>query len=122
MNDKKVLLDFFQVLDDGFFEKQTPETFQKVCDIKIKGLLNLDRITRQDWRESLDWFVAFSSIAAGFGNIGQTNYSFANSAMERVMEKRHDDAVPGRLLHPYWNNSDKRIEIPQSVVQNNILK
>lgn len=39
-------------------------------------------------------FVVFSSVASGFGNVGQSNYAFANSAMDRLCEQRR-----GRGLH-----------------------
>lgn len=40
-------------------------------------------------------FVAFSSVSCGRGNAGQSNYAYANSAMERVCEKRRYDGLPG---------------------------
>lgn len=43
----------------------------------------------------LSFFVAFSSVSCGRGNAGQSNYGFANSAMERVCEKRRHDGLPG---------------------------
>lgn len=38
--------------------------------------------------------MAFSSVSCGRGNAGQSNYGYANSAMERVCEKRHYDGLP----------------------------
>lgn len=43
----------------------------------------------------LSYFVAFSSVSCGRGNAGQSNYGYANSAMERVCEKRRYDGLPG---------------------------
>lgn len=43
----------------------------------------------------LDYFVAFSSVSCGRGNTGQSNYGFANSAMERICEQRRHDGLPG---------------------------
>jgi fatty acid synthase len=40
-------------------------------------------------------FVLFSSCTAGRGNAGQTNYGWANSAMERVVEQRRHDGYSG---------------------------
>lgn len=37
----------------------------------------------------------FSSITSGRGNSGQTNYGWANSTMERVIEQRRYDKLPG---------------------------
>jgi fatty acid synthase len=47
--------------------------------------------------ESLDWFVAFSSVSCGRGNVGQSNYGLANSFMERICEHRKMDGLPGKL-------------------------
>jgi len=43
----------------------------------------------------LSYFVAFSSVSCGRGNAGQSNYGYANSAIERVCEKRRYDNLPG---------------------------
>lgn len=42
--------------------------------------------------------MAFSSVSCGRGNAGQTNYGFANSAMERICEQRRHDGLPGGPL------------------------
>ena len=81
------------MLEDGLFSQQTPETFKAVCKAKIFGIENLDKLTRE--RYHVDWFIAFSSLAAGFGNIGQSNYAYANSYMERVIEQRQTDNIIG---------------------------
>ena len=78
-------------------ENQTQETFQKVCQPKITGTMNLDHVTRECCKDELDWFVVFSSIVSGYGNVGQSNYGFANSCMERIIEKRKLDGFPGIL-------------------------
>lgn len=52
------------------------------------------RVTREACPE-LDYFVVFSSLSCGRGNMGQTNYGFANSTMERICEKRQQDNLPG---------------------------
>lgn len=82
------------VLRDAMLENQTPELFQDVNKPKYNGTLNLDRATREACPE-LDYFVAFSSVSCGRGNAGQTNYGFANSAMERICEQRQHDGLPG---------------------------
>lgn len=42
----------------------------------------------------LDHFVIFSSLVSRQGNPGQSNYGFANSAMERLCELRQADGLP----------------------------
>nr|XP_006825449.1 PREDICTED: fatty acid synthase-like [Saccoglossus kowalevskii] len=86
------------VLKDGLFENQTPQTFQSVCAAKYVGAYNLDQATRKLCAESMDWFVVYSSIVSGRGNAGQTNYGFANSAMERICEKRYYDGYPALAI------------------------
>ncbi|ESO84944.1 hypothetical protein LOTGIDRAFT_235996 [Lottia gigantea] len=86
------------VLRDGFMENQTLENFQKVCEPKVKGTSNLDKVTREMCKDSLDWFVVFSSVSCGRGNPGQANYGFANSFMERICEARKQDGLPGLAI------------------------
>lgn len=42
--------------------------------------------------------MVFSSVSCGRGNAGQSNYGFANSAMERVCEQRRHDDLPGLAI------------------------
>ena len=87
------------VLKDGLFENQTAETFQDVCKPKYHGTVFLDQLTRQpEMARDLHWFVVFSSVTSGRGNVGQANYGFANSAMERICESRVQDGLPGMAI------------------------
>jgi fatty acid synthase len=47
---------------------------------------------------SLKHFVVFSSVSCGMGNAGQSNYGFANSVMERIVEKRREAGLPGKAI------------------------
>ncbi|KAI1292235.1 Fatty acid synthase [Halotydeus destructor] len=85
------------VLRDALLENQSPESFEDVCRPKIQGTKNLDLLSR-DMCKDLDYFVVFSSIVAGRGNAGQTNYGYANSAMERRCEKRREDGFHGLAI------------------------
>ncbi|XP_069024612.1 fatty acid synthase isoform X1 [Embiotoca jacksoni] len=82
------------VLKDGMLENLTPQLFLDVNKPKYEGTINLDRVTRKLCPD-LSYFVAFSSVSCGRGNAGQSNYGYANSAMERVCEKRRHDGLPG---------------------------
>lgn len=86
------------VLKDDLFPNQTPKTFVQCCEPKVLGTQHLDKVTREHCCESLDWFVVFSSLVSGKGNIGQTNYGFANSAMERICEQRKSDGLHGLAI------------------------
>jgi len=65
---------------------------------KVVGTKNLDVLTRELCGSTLDWFVVFSSVSCVRGIAGQANYGYANSAMERVCERRRSDGLPGRIL------------------------
>uniref|UniRef100_A0A8P4GFA7 Fatty acid synthase n=1 Tax=Dicentrarchus labrax TaxID=13489 RepID=A0A8P4GFA7_DICLA len=82
------------VLKDGMLENLTPQLFLDVNKPKYDGTIHLDKVTRKSCPD-LNYFVAFSSVSCGRGNAGQSNYGYANSAMERVCEKRRYDGVPG---------------------------
>ncbi|XP_032358725.1 fatty acid synthase [Etheostoma spectabile] len=82
------------VLKDGMLENLTPQLFLDVNKPKYDGTINLDKVTRKLCPD-LRHFVAFSSVSCGRGNAGQSNYGYANSAMERVCEKRRHDGLPG---------------------------
>lgn len=75
------------VLSDSLFQNSNAEQFEKVLAPKAVATHNLDVMSRQMCPD-LDYFVCFSSVACGRGNSGQSNYAFANSAMERLCERR----------------------------------
>ncbi|KAK8785380.1 hypothetical protein V5799_008255 [Amblyomma americanum] len=102
------------VLRDALLESQSPEAFEAVCRVKVDGTRHLDELSRKLCPE-LDHFVAFSSLASGHGNIGQTGYGYANAAMERICERRVADGFPDTwsafpvifwsALLPRWSTS-----------------
>lgn len=83
------------VLRDALLENQSVENFELVCAPKVDGTINLDLASRKLCAKSCDYFVAFSSVSCGRGNLGQANYGFANSSMERVCEQRRHDGLHG---------------------------
>ncbi|KFM59156.1 Fatty acid synthase, partial [Stegodyphus mimosarum] len=85
------------VLKDAFMENQTAPDFQDVSAPKAEATKNLDELSRK-FCPDLDYFVCFSSISCGRGNAGQTNYGYANSAMERVCEKRSSMGYHGLAI------------------------
>ncbi|CAF0706992.1 unnamed protein product [Brachionus calyciflorus] len=77
------------LLEDSLIENQTVEKYRRVINIKYKGALNLDKLTRDsEIMDDSSYFVVFSSVTSGRGNLGQSNYGFANSSMERICEMR----------------------------------
>uniref|UniRef100_A0AAG5DUW7 Fatty acid synthase n=1 Tax=Anopheles atroparvus TaxID=41427 RepID=A0AAG5DUW7_ANOAO len=85
------------VLRDGLLENASEADFRAVCVPKVDGTKNLDAATRELCPD-LDYFVCFSSVSCGRGNIGQVNYGLANSAMERICEARHAVGLPATAI------------------------
>ncbi|GJQ79756.1 hypothetical protein Trydic_g23233 [Trypoxylus dichotomus] len=85
------------VLKDGLFENLSVEDFVVPIGPKAICTKNLDRISRR-LCPNLRYFVIFSSISCGRGNLGQTNYGMANSVMERICEKRKKDGYPALAI------------------------
>ncbi|XP_063391024.1 fatty acid synthase-like [Cydia fagiglandana] len=81
------------VLRDALLENQTPDTFRAVAEPKINVARELDAASRELAPE-LKYFVVFSSVACGRGNVGQSNYGLANSGMERLVERRRAAGLP----------------------------
>ena len=86
------------VLRDGLFENQTEESFEAAVRPKLTGAVNLDRAMCTHSTDTSTLFVVFSSVASGFGNIGQSNYAFANSAMDRLCEQRQKHGLHGLAI------------------------
>ena len=83
------------VLRDALLENQTVENFDVVCAPKVDATINLDIASRKESSKTLKYFVCFSSVSCGRGNLGQTNYGFANSVMERVCDLRRQAGLHG---------------------------
>ncbi|KAK9746677.1 Thioesterase domain [Popillia japonica] len=85
------------VLKDAAFENLTVEDFKVPLVPKAVCTRNLDKFSRE-LCPNLRYFVVFSSISCGRGNIGQTNYGMANSIMERICENRKKDGYPALAI------------------------
>ncbi|KAK9875960.1 hypothetical protein WA026_011062 [Henosepilachna vigintioctopunctata] len=85
------------VLKDSILENQTAEYFETMFEAKVNATEYLDEITRRRCPQ-LRYFVIFSSYAGGRGIVGQTNYGMANSAAERICEKRTKSGYPALAI------------------------
>ena len=85
------------VLENESIDKITAAMYRKVMYAKSTQGLVFDRLLRA-LPYPVDYFVGFSSIAAGRGFAGQTNYAFANSILERVCEQRRADGLHGLAI------------------------
>ncbi len=71
---------------DNFMIKKTRDEFLAVLSPKVTGLVNLDLASRN---LNLDFFILFSSIAGGLGNLGQVDYATANAFMDAYASYRN---------------------------------
>jgi polyketide synthase PksN len=92
------------VLRDSLVRNKTAEEMTAVFAPKVYGTLHLDEVTKD---EQLDFFVAFSSLAAVAGNAGQCDYCFANHFMDSVAAEREllraKGARSGKTLSINWS-------------------
>ena len=63
---------------------QTGKTWTDCVVTKAIGGVNLDIATRN--MPTVEHFVMFSSISAGIGNAGQTNYGYGNGALDELCQ------------------------------------
>ena len=69
------------VIHDRKILDKTEAQFDSVYRTKVEGLRNLLAATESD---PLGWLILFSSVAGRTGNIGQSDYSMANEALNRM--------------------------------------
>nr|WP_262385079.1 SDR family NAD(P)-dependent oxidoreductase [Priestia megaterium] len=74
------------VIRDNFIIKKTKDELEQVLAPKVKGLVNLDQASKEI---DLDFFILFSSVSGGIGNIGQADYSTANAFMDSYATYRN---------------------------------
>ncbi|XP_065083523.1 fatty acid synthase-like [Ochlerotatus camptorhynchus] len=84
-------------LRDAILENQSVEMFVECMAPKAKATEYLDIASRLLCPQ-LKHFVVFSSVSCGRGNAGQSNYGMANSVMERIIERRCAEGLPGKAI------------------------
>ena len=72
------------VLQDRLIQDKTSEQFDLVFKTKYFGLMNLLEAVKGS---SLKLLSVFSSVAASFGNRGQSDYAMANEVLNQVIRK-----------------------------------
>jgi acyl transferase domain-containing protein/acyl carrier protein len=96
------------VLRDGLIDNKDWKEVSQVLEPKIVGVQLLDKLTAKD---PLKHFIVFSSLAGTFGNLGQSDYGFANAYLDAFVERRRECVFQGErhgssisLMWPYWQN------------------
>lgn len=84
------------VLDDGMLAGKTWEQFRGALAAKVAGAWNVHEYTA---RLPLDFFVAFSSMAALLGNQGQASYAAANAFLDSLAHHRRSRGLPALSIN-----------------------
>ena len=108
------------VTRDALILNKTSAEISAVLGPKVYGTTWLDELTAD---QQLDFFVLFSSAAGAFGNIGQSDYAFANSFVDHFARqrevKREQNQRSGKTLAinwPLWQDGGLKTSV--SVLEN----
>ncbi|GLY00746.1 type I polyketide synthase [Actinoplanes sp. NBRC 101535] len=88
------------IIEDKLIADKAPESFARVYGVKVDGAVNV-----LDAMHALDaparFVVLFGSIAAAYGNRGQSDYAAANDALDSL-GARWSGRTGQRLLTVHW--------------------
>jgi len=82
------------VLADGLFNRMTAQQWSTPIIAKKAISENFDQVFCEQ-ECNPDFFVTFSSVSAGLGNAGQTNYGYANSCLDTLIRSRNAKGLSG---------------------------
>ncbi len=113
------------VIRDSFILKKTAQEIEEVLAPKILGAVHIDKITQSD---PLDFFVMFSSVAGVFGNVGQSDYAYANAWMDAYAflreEIKKENSRSGKTISinwPLWVEGGMQIDDESLQIMENIF-
>ncbi|MFJ1268719.1 SDR family NAD(P)-dependent oxidoreductase [Legionella lytica] len=96
------------ITQDGFIGHKTMEAIAAVLAPKVQGACYLHAASS---KEALDFFVVFSSVAAIFGNAGQSDYAYANCFLDAFAQEREQQRSQGHcsgltlsINWPFWED------------------
>ena len=84
------------VLDDGILLRQDWQRFLTVMNAKVIGSWILHTLTKKN---SLDFFVMFSSAASLLGSAGQANHAAANAFVDGLAHYRKSKGLPALSIN-----------------------
>ncbi|MFS0762817.1 SDR family NAD(P)-dependent oxidoreductase [Peribacillus phoenicis] len=102
------------IIADSLFRNKSINEVDQVFKPKINGTLYLDELTKD---EDMQCFVLFSSISPIMGNIGQSDYAYANSFVDAFAQKREALRKQGKrfgktlsINWPFWTEGGMKID------------
>ena len=97
------------VTRDAFVRNKTRAEIEAVFAPKVFGTIHLDEALEN---EPLDFFAMFSSTTALLGQMGQSDYGYANRFMDHFAEWREAHNRHGKTISinwPFWRDGGMRI-------------
>jgi len=91
------------VLEDRLITDKTPEQFERVFSTKVDGLETLLAVLKDDPMRHL---ILFSSVAARFGNRGQSDYAMANEVLNKIARQEAAKRPDARVVAINWGPWD----------------
>lgn len=82
------------VLADGLFNKMNEKQWETPILAKKNISENFHQVF-SELNQQPDFFVTYSSVSAGLGNAGQSNYGYANSCLDTLIRERNSKGMPG---------------------------
>ena len=107
------------IIKDRSFMFKDIEEVDEVLAPKIYGSMILDSITKN---ENLSFFITISSVSAVIGSVGQCDYAYANSFMDKFCEYRNKKVLMGdraghslSINYSFWK--DGGMKLPKEVLE-----
>jgi len=85
-------------LSDATFSNQKWEKYEETFNGKVKGAWNLHEVTMKS-QVPLEHFVMYSSLAATFGAIGQSNHAASNAFLDSLAHYRNARGLPATSVN-----------------------
>lgn len=85
------------IYDDAAISEMTAQHVANAMAPKVAGAMNLTTAIERH-AQGLDFFVSFSSLAAGIGWPGQANYAAANAFLEGFALWQRARGIPGQCI------------------------
>lgn len=105
------------VIKDHFLKNKSTIEIREVIKSKIDTTVNLDILLKE---EELKFFVIYSSVAAIVGNVGQTDYAYANGVLDDFINNRKELVGKGEragktlgINWPMWNG--RGMSVPKTI-------
>ncbi|KAB8261609.1 hypothetical protein BDV32DRAFT_137194 [Aspergillus pseudonomiae] len=90
------VLQLSMIVRDQFFPALTYENWKETLSPKVQGTWNLHEVLLE---ETLDFFVAFSSVSGVMGHHGQISYSAANTFLNSFVQYRRLRGHPASVIN-----------------------